>query len=140
MRPPCWEEKNMLNRAILMGRLTADPELRYTQSNTPITSFALAVNRSYGKEQQADFIDVVAWNKTAEFVCQYFRKGLLVAVEGRLQTRLWEDKQGNKRKSVEVVADRVYFAESKKAEPQPDFAPTEVEVPFEGTPDDDLPF
>ena len=71
---------------------------------------------------------------------EHVRKGLLVAVEGRLQTRFWEDKQGNKRKSVEVVADRVYFAESKKAEPQPEFAPTEMEVPFEGTPDDDLPF
>ena len=130
----------MLNKAILMGRLTADPALRHTQSNRPVTSFALAVDCSYGKEQQADFIDIVAWNKTAEFVCQYFRKGLLVAVEGRLQTRFWEDKQGNKRKSVEVVADRVYFAESKKAEPQPEFAPTEREVPFEGTPDDDLPF
>ena len=130
----------MLNRAILMGRLTADPALRHTQSNRPVTSFALAVDRSYGKEQQADFIDIVAWNKTAEFVCQYFRKGLLVAVEGRLQTRLWEDKQGNKRKSVEVVADRVHFAEPKRAEPQPEFAPTEVEVPFEGTPDDGLPF
>lgn len=130
----------MLNRAILMGRLTADPALRHTQSNRPVTSFALAVDRSYGKEQQADFIDIVAWNKTAEFVCQYFRKGLLVAVEGRLQTRHWEDKQGNKRKSVEVVADRVHFAEPKRAEPQPEFAPTEVEVPFEGTPDDGLPF
>ena len=107
----------MLNRAILMGRLTADPALRHTQSNRPVTSFALAVDCSYGKEQQADFIDIVAWNKTAEFVCQYFRKGLLVAVEGRLQTRFWEDKQGNKRKSVEVVADRVHFAEPKKAEP-----------------------
>ena len=84
----------MLNKAILMGRLTADPALRHTQSNRPVTSFALAVDRSYGKEQQADFIDIVAWNKTAEFVCQYFRKGL----------------------------------------------PTEMEVPFEGTPDDDLPF
>ena len=82
----------------------------------------------------------MAWNKTAEFVCQYFRKGLLVAVEGRLQTRHWEDKQGSKHKAVEVVADRVYFAESKKAEPQPEFAPTEMEVPFEGTPDDDMPF
>lgn len=130
----------MLNKAILMGRLTADPALRHTQSNRPVTSFALAVDCSYGKEQQADFIDIVAWNKTAEFVCQYFRKGLLVAVEGRLQTRLWEDKQGNKRKSVEVVADRVHFAEPKRAEPQPEFAPTEVEVPFEGTPDDGLPF
>ena len=130
----------MLNKAILMGRLTADPALRHTQSNRPVTTFAQAVDCSYGKEQQADFIDIVAWNKTAEFVCQYFRKGLLVAVEGRLQTRFWEDKQGNKRNSVEVVAERVYFAESKKAEPQPEFAPTEMEVPFEGTPDDDLPF
>ena len=139
MRPPCWEERNMLNKAILMGRLTADPELRYTQSNTPVTSFTLAVNRSYGKEQQADFIDVVAWNKTAEFVCQYFRKGLLVAVEGRLQTRHWEDKQGNKRKSVEVVADEVFFAESKKSDRQQDHTSPDDFEPLKGEPGD-LPF
>lgn len=131
----------MLNRAILMGRLTADPELRYTQNNTPVTSFTLAVNRTLDR-QQADFIEVVAWQKTAQFVCQYFQKGQPMIVEGRIQTRTWEDKQGGKRKAVEVVAEQVHFAGPKKDEsqPAPEFAPTEMDVPFEGTPDDDLPF
>lgn len=104
----------MLNKAILMGRLVADPELRHTPSNTPVSSFTLAVNRSFGKGDQTDFIDVVAWQSTAEFVSKWFRKGMLVAVAGRISTRTWEDKQGQKRKSVEVVADEVHFAESKK--------------------------
>ena len=107
----------MLNKAILMGRLTGDPELRHTPNNTAVTSFALAVNRSFsrsGEQQQTDFIDIVAWGSTAEFVTKWFRKGMLVAVSGRVQTRNWEDKQGNKRKSVEIVADEVHFAEPKK--------------------------
>ena len=103
----------MLNKVILMGRLTSDPELRHTQSNTPVTSFTLAVDRSY-KDKQTDFIDVVAWRSTAEFAFKYFRKGQLVAVVGSIQTRTWEDKQGNKRKAVEVVADEVHFAEAKR--------------------------
>ena len=103
-----------LNKAILMGRLTADPELRHTQNNTAVASFTLAVNRSYGKDAGPDWIDVVAWNKTAEFVSKWFRKGMQVAVAGRIQTRTWEDKQGQKRKSVEVVAEEVHFAEGKK--------------------------
>lgn len=106
----------MLNKAILMGRLTSDPELRHTQSNTPVTSFTLAVDRAYSKdrEKQTDFIEVVAWRSTAEFAFKYFRKGQLVAVVGSIQTRTWEDKQGNKRKAVEVVADEVHFAEPKR--------------------------
>ena len=104
----------MLNKAILMGRLTADPELRHTQSNIPVTSFTLAVDRTFGQDKQTDFLDIVAWRNTAEFVSKWFRKGMLVAVSGRIQTRTWEDKQGNKRKSVEVVADEAFFAESKK--------------------------
>ena len=122
----------MLNKAILMGRLTADPELRHTQNNTPVTSFTLAVNRSYGKNEQTDFIDVVAWQRTAEFVSQWFHKGMLVAVDGRIQTRTWEDKTGQKRKSVEVVADEVHFAESKKdsqSQPRNDGA-----IPFDVMP------
>ena len=97
----------MLNKAILMGRLVADPELRRTPNNNSVTSFTLAVNRSYvrqGEQPQTDFLDIVAWGKTAEFVSRYFVKGQLVAVAGRIQTRTWEDKQGNKGKSVEVVA------------------------------------
>lgn len=107
----------MLNKAILMGRLVADPELRRTPNNNSVTSFTLAVNRSFtrqGEQPQTDFIDIVAWGKTAEFVSRYFVKGQQVAVAGRIQTRMWEDKQGNKRKSVEVVAEEVHFAESKR--------------------------
>ena len=107
----------MLNKAILMGRLVADPELRRTPNNNSVTSFTLAVNRSFvrqGEQPQTDFIDIVAWGKTAEFVSRYFVKGQQVAVAGRIQTRTWEDKQGNKRKSVEVVAEEVHFAEPKR--------------------------
>lgn len=106
----------MLNHAVIMGRLTRAPELRRTPDGTAVTSFTLAVNRTYGKEdrQQVDFIDIVAWRKTAEFVEKWFHKGMQVAVSGRIQTRNWEDKQGNKRKSVEVIADEVHFAESKR--------------------------
>lgn len=134
----------MLNKAILMGRLTADPELRHTQNNIPVTSFTLAVDRSFGKEKQTDFLDIVAWRNTAEFVSKWFSKGMLVAVSGRMQTRTWEDKQGNKRKTVEVVADEVFFAEGKKREqeeegsgafvllpPDEDFLPVgDMELPF----------
>ncbi|HIZ55533.1 MAG TPA: single-stranded DNA-binding protein [Firmicutes bacterium] len=109
----------MLNRAILMGRLVADPELKQTPNGISVTSFRLAVERNYapkdGGQRTADFIDIVAWRQTAEFVCRYFQKGQLVAVEGSIQTRAYEDKNGNKRTAVEVVADQVYFAESKKS-------------------------
>lgn len=107
----------MLNKVVLMGRLTRDPELKHTQSNTSVTSFSLAVDRSFtrqGEERQTDFIDVVAWRSTAEFVTRYFRKGQLVAVSGRLQTRKWQDNQGNNRTAYEVVADEVFFAESRR--------------------------
>lgn len=116
----------MLNKIILMGRLTRDPELRSTQSGTPVTSFTLAVERDFtprGEERQADFIDIVAWQARAEFVQKYFRKGQLVAVAGRLQSRKWEDKQGQKRVSFEVVADEVHFAERKSDTPA-DYAPS----------------
>lgn len=107
----------MLNTTILMGRLVADPELRHTPNDVAVTSFTLAVERSYvksGAERQADFIDIVAWRSTAEFVCRYFRKGQLVAVQGSIQTRPYQDKEGNKRKAFEIVADNVYFAEPKR--------------------------
>ena len=109
----------MLNHITLMGRLTRDPELRYTQTGTGVASFSIAVERDFGSreggERQTDFIDIVAWRSTAEFVSKYFVKGQLVAVSGRLQIRDWQDKDGNKRRSAEVVAENVYFAESKKA-------------------------
>lgn len=107
----------MLNNIVLMGRLVANPELRHTPNSVAVTSFTLAVNRSYvksGEERQTDFIDIVAWRSTAEFVSKYFHKGQLVAVQGSLQTRTYQDKDGNKRKVFEVIADNVYFAESKR--------------------------
>lgn len=107
----------MVNTAVLMGRLTTTPELRYTSSNVPVTSFTLAVNRSYvksGSERQTDFIDIVAWSSTAEFVSTYFSKGQLIAVEGSIQTRTYQDKDGNNRKAFEVVANKVHFAGARK--------------------------
>lgn len=103
-----------MNRVCLMGRLTRDPELRQTQNGVSVTSFSIAVNRKYDKET-ADFIDVVAWRQTAEFVTRYFGKGDMIAVEGVIQTRTYEDRQGNNRKAVEVVADQVYFCGSKQS-------------------------
>ena len=109
----------MLNHIVLMGRLTRDPELRSTQSGTPVASFTLAVDRDYapkdGGERQTDFIDVVAWRQTGEFVSKYFQKGSMAVVTGRLQLRDWQDKEGNRRRSAEVIAESVYFAESKTA-------------------------
>ncbi len=107
----------MLNRIILMGRLTRDPELRRTGSGTAVTSFSLAVDRDFKSqsgEKETDFIDIVAWRNTAEFVSKYFAKGRMAIVEGRLQIRDWTDKDGNKRRNAEVVADNVYFGDSKK--------------------------
>jgi single-strand DNA-binding protein len=107
----------MLNVVALNGRLTADPELRHTSNDIAVTSFTLAVDRSYvkaGAERQADFINIVCWRGTAEFACKYFRKGQLVAVEGSIQTRSYTDSQGIKRKAFEVVANNVHFAESRR--------------------------
>ena len=109
----------MLNKIILMGRLTRDPELRRTQSGTAVASFTLAVDRDYKPqdgERETDFIDIVAWRGTGEFVSKYFTKGRMAVVEGRLQVRDWTDKDGNKRRSTEVVADNVYFGDSKRPE------------------------
>lgn len=107
----------MLNNVVLMGRLTSDPELRHTSNGVAVTSFTLAVNRSYAKagaERATDFIDIVAWRNTAEFVTKYFAKGQLVAVEGSIQTRTYQDKDGNNRKAFEVIANNVHFAEAKR--------------------------
>lgn len=106
----------MLNVAVIMGRLTADPELRHTPNDIAVTSFTVAVDRGYvkqGAERQADFIDVVAWRGTAEFVSRYFRKGSMIAVQGSIQTRSYTDNQGVRRKAVEIVADNVSFTGSK---------------------------
>ena len=130
----------MLNRIIVMGRMTRDPELRRTNSGTAVASFSLAVDRDFKSpsgEKETDFIDVVAWRNTAEFVSKYFSKGRMAVVEGRLQLRDWTDKDGNKRRSAEIVADSVYFGDSKRdggetVEPKGGFS--EIED------DGDLPF
>ena len=110
----------MLKHITIMGRLTRDPELRYTQSQTPVASFTLAVDRDFGgrdgAEKQTDFIDCVAWRQTAEFVNKYFSKGSMAVVSGRLQIRDWTDREGGKRRSAEVVVDNIYFGESKRRE------------------------
>ena len=107
----------MLNHITIMGRLTRDPELRRTGSGVAVASFTLAVGRDYaaeGQERETDFIDCVAWRSTGEFVSKYFAKGSMAVVSGRLQIRNWTDKEGNKRRTAEVVADNVYFGESKR--------------------------
>ena len=107
----------MLNHIVIMGRLTRDPELRYTQSQTPVASFTVAVDRDYSDqsgERQTDFIDCVAWRQGGEFVSKYFSKGSMIVVEGRLQSRKWQDRDGNNRTSWEVNADHTYFGEKKR--------------------------
>lgn len=100
-------------KVILMGRLTASPELKETPSGVPTTTFTIAVNRTYGDKDQADFIQIVAWRQRAEFICKYFEKGSQILICGSLQTRSYEDKDGNKRNIVEVLADEVTFCGSK---------------------------
>ena len=122
----------MLNKVIMMGRLVKDPELRRTQSGTAVTSFRIAVDRDFKSQdgtKQADFFDVVAWRSTAEFVSKYFTKGRMAVVEGRLQIRDWTDRDGGKRRSAEVIADNVYFGDSKR-EGGSDYSP----APAYGTP------
>lgn len=109
----------MLNVVAIMGRLVADPELRTTTQGTNVCTFRIACERSYakpGEQRQADFVDIVAWGKTAEFICKFFQKGSMIAVEGSLQTRNYQDKQGNKRTAVEVVANNISFAGAKAAD------------------------
>ncbi len=147
----------MLNVVVLTGRLVADPELRHTSSDLAVTTFTIAVNRRYaraGEERQTDFIDIVAWRSNAEFVCKYFQKGSLIAIEGSIQTRTYQDKDGKNRKVFEVVANNVQFAESKKdggnvSAPADAFEPAAApdsyssgsDEDFQATDtDDDLPF
>lgn len=135
----------MLNHITIMGRLTRDPELRRTGSGVAVASFTLAVDRDFSNkesgEKETDFIDCVAWRQTGEFVSKYFRKGSMAVVSGKLQIRSWTDKDGNKRRSAEVIADNVYFGEAKKGDsyspeapgaPVQDFAPIEndAQLPF----------
>ena len=131
----------MLNKIIVMGRLVRDPELRRTNSGTAVASFTIACDRDFksdGGEREADFIECVAWRNTTEFVSKYFTKGRMAVVSGRLQTRNWTSKEGNKRKATEIVAESVYFGDSKREElqsyaaPQESFAelPDDGEIPF----------
>lgn len=140
----------MINNVVLMGRLTADPELKTTPNGTSVTSFSLAVERNYapkGQERETDFINVVAWRQTADFICRYFSKGSMIAIEGSIQTRKYQDKKGNNRVSVEVVANQVSFCGSKNeganTRQQEASDPLDVDTgdDFEDLPDDDdLPF
>jgi len=124
-----------MNQIVIMGRLTRDPELRHTPNGVAVASFTLAVDRGFapkdGGERQTDFIDVVAWRNTAEFVSKYFVKGQMAAVTGRLQIRDWTDKDGNKRRSAEIVAENIYFTESKKSR-EASFGPVEPKEDFGG--------
>lgn len=143
----------MLNRIVLMGRLTRTPELRRTQNGTAVASFTLAVDRDYsgkdGGEKETDFIDCVAWRSTAEFISKYFTKGRMAVVAGRLQIRPWTDKDGNKRKATEVIVDSAYFGDSKRDSDNSDAHSTPATTPaaptvdnYESIEDDDadLPF
>ena len=124
----------MLNRIVIMGRLTRDPELRRTQSGTSVTSVRLAGDRDFKSQdgtKQADFFDVVAWRQTAEFVSKYFTKGRMAIVEGRLQSRDWQDKDGNKRTSIEIVADNFYFGDSRRDGQGGDYAAPAYASPAE---------
>lgn len=132
----------MLNTITIMGRMTREPELRRTESGIAVASFALACERDYapqGGEKETDFINVVCWRSTAEFVDKYFSKGRMAVVSGRLQIRDWTDKEGNKRRSAEILADRVYFGDAKRdgdsQAPKSDF----TEIPSDEE-DENLPF
>lgn len=131
----------MLNRIVIMGRLTREPELRRTGNGTAVASFTLAVDRDIASKEsgqrETDFIDCVAWRGTGEFVSKYFTKGSMAVVAGRLQIRAWTDKDGSKRRSAEVVADNVYFGESKRTQAE---APTDAEFRDLVGDDPQLPF
>ena len=145
----------MLNCAIIMGRLVADPELRTTGTGISVTSFTVAVDKRFakqGEERGADYIDVVAWRQNAEFISRYFHKGSMIAIQGSIQTRLYEDKNGNKRKAVEIVVDSASFCGSKteagaqgrddltmRADPAPSYSTADA-GDFSEIPEDDLPF
>ena len=144
----------MLNKIFVMGRLTHDPELRRTGSGTPVCSFSIACDRDFESqsgEKETDFFDVVAWRATGEFVSKYCTKGRMIVVEGRLQIREWQDKEGNKRRSAEINADNVYFGDSRPAQAEgasgygeadafKDFPPLDDFPSAAGSPDKELPF
>lgn len=129
----------MLNHITIMGRLTRDPELRRTGNGTAVASFTVAVDRDRapeGQEKETDFIDCVAWRSTGEFVSKYFTKGRMIVVSGRLQIRSWTDKEGNKRRSAEIVADNCYFGDSKKESGEGNYGDN-YQTDYPALPDDD---
>ena len=139
----------MINKVILMGRLTKDPELRYTNNKTPVCSFTIAVNNGYGEKQQTDFVNCLAWNKTAEFVAKYFIKGrMIIIADGRISTRSWETQDGKRAYATEVVANEVNFGESKtspqlnalQTAAQPSMQDDDDDFTLLDEEDDDLPF
>ena len=137
----------MINKVILMGRLTRDPEMRHTNSGTPVTTFSIAIDNGYGDNKRTDFVNCLAWNKTAEFVTKYFTKGKMIIVIGRITTRSWETQDGKRAYATEVIANEVNFGESKTS-PQLNTPQTAAQPPMQDddddfTPldeDDDLPF
>mgnify|MGYP004507379289 FL=1 len=138
----------MINKVILMGRLTRDPEMRHTNSGTPVTTFSIAIDNGYGDNKRTDFVNCIAWNKTAEFVTKYFTKGKMIIVIGRITTRSWETQDGKRAYATEVVAKEVSFGETKTL-PQLNTPQTAAQQPMQDddddfTPldeeDDDLPF
>lgn len=129
-----------MNKVTLIGRLAADPELKTTQSGLSVTSFTLAVTRKGSTDNVTDWIDIVAWRKTAEFICKYFKKGSPIVIEGNLQTRMWEDKTTQKRKAVEVIAETVEFVPKSKGETVEEVAQGSNEDFQEVEDDEDLPF
>ena len=137
----------MINKVILMGRLTRDPEMRHTNSGTPVTTFSIAIDNGYGDNKRTDFVNCLAWNKTAEFVTKYFTKGKMIIVIGRIATRSWETQDGKRAYATEVIANEVNFGESKTS-PQLNTPQTAAQPPIQDddddfTPldeDDDLPF
>ena len=129
-----------LNKVILGGRLTADPELKQTPQGVAVTTFSIAVNRK-GKDAQTDFINCVAWRATAEFICRYFKKGSSICLAGSIQTRAWTDQQNNKRTATEVIAEEAYFVDSKSdGQAAPAFQPQTPPQFEEVAADDDIPF
>ncbi len=129
----------MINKVILMGRLTRDPELRHTGSGTPVCSFNIAIDNGYGENKTTDFINCTAWNKTAEFVNKYFTKGRMIIVIGRIQTRSWEGQDGKKNYATEVVASEVSFGDSKKETDTQENTTDDGFVPLPDAPED-MPF
>lgn len=139
-----------MNKVILIGRLTKDPEIRYTTKNNPVASFTLAVNRDYineNGEREADFINIVVWNKQAENCSKYINKGSQISIEGRIQTRSYEDKNGEKRYTTEVIADQVHFLDNKKDKKEPDYRDMNIKTEKKESntldlsiDDDELPF